>query len=155
MHAYAVYAYDGYDNESATSNIVSLVIESTGPGVPTALVVSQTGIGGALDVRWNAGNGTPPARYVVRRATTATGPYAPIASVTTTSYRDSGLVDGTMYWYTVEAVDAAGNASGQSASASGTPADREPPTVPVLTHPTTAGITVDVLEGTVEVCGNA
>ncbi len=81
-HAYAVYAYDGYDNESATSNIVSLVIESTGPGVPTTLVVSQTGIGGALDVRWNAGNGTPPARYVVRRATTATGPYAPIASVT-------------------------------------------------------------------------
>ena len=56
-----------------------------------------------------------------------------IATVTTTSYSNSGLAASTSYSYTVSAYDAAGNGSSQSAAASvTTPAapDTQSPTIP-------------------------
>ncbi|MBA3569685.1 MAG: fibronectin type III domain-containing protein, partial [Pyrinomonadaceae bacterium] len=50
--------------------------------------------------------------YNIKRATTSGGPYATIATgITATSYTDTGLTNGTTYFYVVSAV----NANGESA----------------------------------------
>ena len=54
--------------------------------------------------------------YSVRRSTDGTN-YSPAGSSDTTSFLDSGLAPDTTYWWTVEAVDAAGNRSDPSAPA--------------------------------------
>jgi cellulose 1,4-beta-cellobiosidase len=52
------------------------------------------------------------ASYSVARGTSASGPFATIASgVTGTSYADSGLTNGTGYFYTVAATNAAGTSA--------------------------------------------
>jgi hypothetical protein len=76
------------------------------------------------------------AGYKVYRAGTQ------IATVTGTSYQDSGLDASTAYSYTVAAYDAAGNTSAQSASASATTqAVTSTPTQPVVTGLSSAQIT--------------
>jgi fibronectin type 3 domain-containing protein len=52
--------------------------------------------------------------YNVKRSTTNGGPYSIIASVITTNYTDVGLTNGTTYYYTVSALNPAGE-SGNSA----------------------------------------
>ena len=62
------------------------------------------------------------------RATVSGGPYAVIASgLTTTSYNNTGLVNGTPYYYVVSAVNL-GGASANSSQATATPV--APPTAP-------------------------
>src|SRR6185369_2169878 len=59
--------------------------------------------------------------YNVKRSFTTGGPYNTIASnATTTSYTDSGLVNGTTYFYVVTAVNSAGQ-SANSYEARATP----------------------------------
>ncbi len=74
---------------------------------PPPTVVSGRG---QVALTWNA---APPATgYQVKRATVSGGPYATIASnLATTSYTDTGLVNGTRYYYVVSGV----NLSGESA----------------------------------------
>lgn len=134
-YAYEVIAYDAFDNASLASNRVNLTVSGSGPGVPTALTVVAPPQGRSLAVGWNAGSGSAPVRYLLRRATAAEGPYTEIATPTTTAFTDAPLVDGTRYYYAVEAVDVAGNRSGASAPASGVPRDTLPPAPPVLTYP--------------------
>jgi len=58
--------------------------------------------------------------YRVKRATTSGGPYTTIASPFTTSYTDSGLTNGTTYYYVISAVNSAGE-SPDSSQVSATP----------------------------------
>jgi len=62
----------------------------------------------------------------------ATGGTSIVATVTTTSYTDTGLTNGVVYSYTVTARDAAGNESAQSDAVTVTPGapDTTAPTVP-------------------------
>ena len=57
-------------------------------------------------VTWNA---TPNASfYRVRRGTTTGGPYTTIASVTNNIFGNTGLTNGTTYFYKVAAINSAG-----------------------------------------------
>ena len=56
----------------------------------------------------------------MKRATTSGGPYTTIASPFTTSYTDSGLTNGTTYYYVISAVNSAGE-SPDSSQVSATP----------------------------------
>jgi fibronectin type 3 domain-containing protein len=67
---------------------------------------------------WTASSGAT--SYRVKRATVSDGPYTVIASPTTNSYTNTGLTNGTTYYYVVSAVNAGGE-SANSAQVSATP----------------------------------
>src|SRR6185436_8175641 len=58
--------------------------------------------------------------YNVKRSTTSGGPYTTITNVTSTSFVNIGLANGTTYYYVVSALNSSGE-SGNSAQASATP----------------------------------
>jgi uncharacterized protein (DUF1800 family) len=72
------------------------------PVAPTGLVARAAST--QVVLTWTA---QPQATsYEVRRSTISGGPYALIGSATTTSYTDTGLVNGQIYFYVVAAVNA-------------------------------------------------
>lgn len=81
--------------------------------------VAATPRNGAVSLTWNvSGSATS---YVVRRATSAGGPYATVGTgIVTTSFVDVGARNGTTYYYTVTAHNA-GGASAPSGAVSATP----------------------------------
>src|SRR5689334_14909876 len=96
-----------------SQSITLFVIPSGGvispPPAPAGL--SATAGNGAVSLTWNAAAGAT--SYSVKRATASGGPYTTIASPTATSYGDSGLTNGTTYYYVVSASNSAGT-SGNS-----------------------------------------
>ncbi|HEU5078795.1 MAG TPA: cellulase family glycosylhydrolase [Opitutaceae bacterium] len=62
-----------------------------------------------LYLSWTTAPGA--SSYNVKRASSSGGPYTTIASVTTTSFTDPSLINGTSYYYVISAV----NANGESA----------------------------------------
>jgi fibronectin type 3 domain-containing protein len=90
---------------------------TTVPGVPAGL---QAVAGNAeVALSWSASAGAT--GYLVMRSLTSGGPYTQVGMVTATSYSDTGLVNGTKYFYVVMAGNSAGN-SGVSAEVGATPA---------------------------------
>jgi hypothetical protein len=86
------------------------------PPAPTNLVA--TAGNGQVGLSWNASSGAT--SYNVKRSTTSGGPYTTIASPTSTSYTDTGVTNGTTYYYVVSAVNTAGE-SANSSQVSATP----------------------------------
>ena len=87
------------------------------PATPTGL---QATAGNAqVSLTWNASTGAT--SYNVKRSTTTGGPYTKISSPTTASYTDTGLTNGTPYYYVVTALNSAGE-SAASSQATATPA---------------------------------
>src|SRR3989338_1482826 len=89
----------------------------TPPSSPTNL----TGTAGntTASLSWSASSGAT--SYTVKRSTTNGGPYTAVATgLTGTSHADTGLTNGTTYYYVVSAVNADGE-SANSAQASVTP----------------------------------
>lgn len=92
------------------------------PGVPIGL--TATGTNGAVSLNWGPGMGA--ASYNVKRSTTS-GAEATIANVTTTSYYDTAVANGTQYFYKVSSVNNAGE-SANTSEVSATP--NLPPVAP-------------------------
>ena len=101
--------------ESANSSQVSATPQAV-PPAPTNLVA--TAGNAQVGLSWSASSGAT--SYNVKRATTNGGPYTKIASPTTTSYTDTGVTNGTTYYYVVSAVNTAGE-SANSSQVSATP----------------------------------
>jgi fibronectin type 3 domain-containing protein len=111
--------------ESANSAQASATPKLPIPAVPTGL--TATGGNQQVALSWSASSGAT--SYHVKRATTSGGPYTQIIAPTATNFTDTGLTNGTTYFYVVSAVNASGE-SANSNQASATP--RAPvPTVPV------------------------
>lgn len=90
-------------------NVNKAVRACSAPTAPPAAPANLTATPGDSQVRlaWTGSAGA--ASYTVKRSTTSGGPYAAIASgVTTTSYTDSGLTNGTTYYYVVSALNSLG-----------------------------------------------
>jgi len=104
--------------ESANSAEVSATPTApiTPPAVPTGL---QATAGNAqVNLTWNASAGAT--NYHLKRSTTAGSGYTQIGAPATANFADSGLANGTTYYYVVTAVNTAGE-SGNSNQASATP----------------------------------
>jgi fibronectin type 3 domain-containing protein len=91
------------------------------PPTPTGL--TGTPGDGQVALAWNASAGA--ASYRVKRATASGGPYALVASPTSTSHTDMGLTNGDTYYYVVSAVNAGGE-SADSSQVSATPSATPP-----------------------------
>ncbi len=93
---------------------------TTGTQVPAAPAGLTATAGNAqVALSWTASSGAT--SYTVKRATTSGGPYTNVATgVTATSYTNTGLTNGTTYYYAVSASNSAGESS-NSAQASATP----------------------------------
>lgn len=77
-----------------------------------------------VELSWNKSTGAD--SYVVHRSTTDGGPYTAVDTVTTLSYTDTDVVNGTTYYYVITAVNAVGS-SPNSLQVSATPsAEPEP-----------------------------
>jgi hypothetical protein len=97
---------------------VASAAPSTPPSPPTGL--TATAGDAQVSLGWNPASGA--ASYNVKRSNTSGGGYSTIASnVTATSYSNTGLTNGTTYYYVVSAVNSFGE-SGNSSQVSATPA---------------------------------
>ncbi len=75
-------------------------------GIPAVVSTSDTTI---TLLAPNAVGGTSPYTYQWKRATAANGSYSNVGTNSTSLADSSGLVAGTVYWYTITATDSAGS----------------------------------------------
>ena len=96
--------------------------DTTPPAAPVGLVA--TGGDGSVGLDWSDNTEADLAGYLVYRAESSGGPYDALTAspVITSDFTDTGVVNGTAYYYVVTAVDTASNESAASGEASATPA---------------------------------
>src|SRR6185295_419275 len=86
------------------------------PAAPAGLTASA---GNAqVSLNWTASTGAT--SYNVKRSTTSGGPYALVGGATGTSFTNSGLTNGTTYFFVVSALNGGGE-SANSTQVSATP----------------------------------
>jgi chitodextrinase len=106
---------NGHNAAILLKTVVVPVVDTVAPSTPTGLLASAVS-SSQINLSWAAStDNVGVTGYRVYRAGTL---LATLGAVTT--YQNTGLSASTSYSYTVQAVDAAGNASAQSASASAT-----------------------------------
>ena len=114
-HTVVLEVSDTVSNQATES--WSFTVDTLPPAQVTGLTVTTVS-SSQLDLAWTANSDAD--HYKVYRSTTLGGPYDLIASTITNSYSDTGLAPSTTYYYTVSAVDSAGNEGTASDEASGT-----------------------------------
>src|SRR5580698_1015545 len=105
-----------WDNAAANFSLSAAATTPTIPTAPTGLVPSAGN--SQVSLSWSTSAGAT--SYHVKRATTSGGPYTQVGAPTSASFTNSGLADGTKYYYVVSALDSAGE-SANSSQVSATP----------------------------------
>lgn len=137
---YYVVSASNSGGESGNSTEVSATPVAP-PAAPTGLVATAGNAQAMLS--WNAASGAT--SYNLKRATVNGGPYSIITSLTATSFTDTNLVNSTVYYYVVSALNAGGEGS-NSAQVSVTP--QAPSYVIVTTNVFTDTFGSSTLNGT-------
>ncbi len=138
VYSYTVAAYDAAGNvsqQSAASNPISLVLDTTQPTAPTNLVA--TSATSSVSLSWTAAmdNVGVVGYYLTRNGVQIV--LSSSSAYAATTYTDMGLAPGTTYTYSLVAYDAAGNVSNHSNSVTVvTVNDTTPPSVPLVFTPT-------------------
>ena len=94
-------------SQSITLFVIPAGSVTSPPTAPTGLAATVGS--GTVTLTWNAGGGAT--SYTVKRGAVSGGPYTAIGTVTNpspTSFADSGLTNGTTYYYVVSATNSAG-----------------------------------------------
>jgi endoglucanase len=122
---------------SANSNAVTATPTTPASGVimrapPVPSGLQATAGNAQVMLAWTASTGAT--SYLVSRSTQMGGPYTQVAAPATNAFTDTGLTNGTVYYYVVAAVSASGT-SATSAPVSATATATTPPTGPPVTPP--------------------
>jgi fibronectin type 3 domain-containing protein len=125
---------------NSTGESANSVQASATPLAPTQAPAAPTGLtataGNAqVSLTWTASSGAT--SYNVKRGTTSGGPYTQVSSVTVPSFLDTGLTNGTTYFYVVSAVNSIGespNSAQTSVTPVNTPIDVTVTINPALAH---------------------
>ncbi len=105
IYSYFVTATSAGGASGNSASIVAVPLPAPPASLPTSLTgsfVDTTNI----TLNWNAVPGA--VGYVIYRATSSSGPFTLLQSITETTYTDFGLNPATIYYYRVAAVNAAG-----------------------------------------------
>ena len=123
---YVVAAYNSYGQSQNSSEVNATPTAPPAPGAPSGL---QAIAGNAeVSLSWTASTGAT--SYHVKRSTITGGPYAQVSAPTSANFSDTGLANGTTYYYVVSALNASGEST-NSLEASATPAaPAAPPATP-------------------------
>jgi fibronectin type 3 domain-containing protein len=123
---YVVSAYNSYGQSANSAEVSATPMAPPPPGAPTGL---EAIAGNAqVSLTWTASTGAT--SYHVKRSTTNGGPYTQVSAPTAANFTDTGLINDTIYYYVVSALNAAGE-SANSSQASATPtAPAAPPPAP-------------------------
>ena len=107
------------------------------PPPPAPAGLAATAGNASVALSWNASSGAT--SYNVYRGTTSGGEGStPVASIASTSYTDTGLANGTKYYYKVSATNGGGT-SAQSGEVSATPSASLPTSVQISAGGTATG----------------
>jgi chitodextrinase/Tol biopolymer transport system component len=122
-YAYRLVAVDTHGNRSpASAPVAATPADVTAPATPTGLATVRGD--GRVDLTWTANAEPDLASYRVLRDGVE------VATVTGTSYTDTGLTNDVVHGYQLVAVDTHGNRSAPTALVEGTPTDLAPPAAP-------------------------
>jgi fibronectin type 3 domain-containing protein len=99
-------------SQSITLFVIPSGSTLSAPSAPTGLAATVGS--GTVNLTWNAAGGAT--SYAVKRGTASGGPYTPIATLgsSPTSYPDSGLTNGSTYYYVVTGSNSAGTSPNSS-----------------------------------------
>ncbi|MDH3976294.1 MAG: Ig-like domain-containing protein [Deltaproteobacteria bacterium] len=154
-YSYRIIAVDHAGNESDFSNEASVEINSPPPAPPVIISVSAVEEGSALIISWEPVDLIDGGYNVYRRLESGVQ-YVKLNStlLAELSYLDSGLVNGTGYYYVVSAEDSIGNESSYSNEVRGTPSD-DIAAKPIILLPTTAASPLVVTDDRTDISGQA
>lgn len=134
---FKIAAVDTSGNESTLSSSDSATPDLpdpddvTVPDIPTGL--EAVGTDRTVTLNWDDAAESDFASYAVYRASQSGGPFVLLTTRTVSSYINSGLTNGTTYYYKVSTVDQTGNESDPTDEVPGTaevPIDTIPPPIP-------------------------
>ena len=110
----------GFGNAHVTAyQLRALPSEPPFPEVPVNLLIDAGDSEIALE--WDNNRQFAFSNFILRRATTPSGPYSNIASLTESSFLDTGLTNGITYYYVVAAENSIAETSANSSEVSATP----------------------------------
>jgi fibronectin type 3 domain-containing protein len=137
-------------NSGQFSSIPENVPTSAKPSIPSGLTASAGN--GRVGLTWVAPSGAK--SYEIKRASSSAGPFVQIATSTFAGYTDTGLSNGTTYYFAVAAVNS-GGASANSAAVAAKPTSSTAAVSSVSVSPSTAAsITSGTLTFTASVSGS-
>jgi Tol biopolymer transport system component/fibronectin type 3 domain-containing protein len=154
-YRYRVTAVDAAGNESLPSDEAAAEVALVIPAPRNFRAAPASGEKG-IDLMWD-----PPADtidgYAIYRSLKSGGPYENLsqASLHGNSFRDTGIIPGTTYFYVVTARDTAGNESARSNEVSGVLPDSTPPNRPIVSYPTAPGMPVTLFASLADIAGMA
>mgnify|MGYP003333386432 CR=1 FL=1 len=112
------------DGESSQSSFVGATVDSDDRAPSAPSLVKGESVNGdpeRIILSWkapttdsNGGELTGLESYSIYRSSASAGPFSLIATVTATTYQDTGLTSVTTYYYQIEAIDQVGNISSRS-----------------------------------------
>jgi autotransporter-associated beta strand protein len=104
IYSYSVSAASAGGISSGSTPAVAVPL----PAPPASAPGSLTGVFVSANIVLQWSPVSEAVGYIIRRATSPSGPFTLVMSVTETRYTDAGLTPGTTYYYQVAAVNAAG-----------------------------------------------
>ena len=132
------------DTIYVTEDYYHLIRQVTGmdtfPPPPPAPTVAVSTNDCQISLTWSTSPGAT--SYNVKRSTSSSGPYVPIASTPSASYTDTSVLDGTTYYYVVSALGVGGEGFNSYPPVSATLPVPLPPTILSVVTNTTGQLTL-------------